>query len=64
MQPFIKTCQECGSSSHYDGIVKSLSNINVALLDTVYYHLVDSWPLETNLVWAEEDFWGFELFGA
>ena len=63
VQSFVETCQQSSSSSNHYRIVEGFTNVNVAFLDAVYNHLVDTWPLETDLVWAEKNLWSLEFLG-
>ena len=61
VQSFVETCEKSSSSSNHYRIVESFTNVNVALLDAVYYHLVDTWPLQSDLIWAEKNLWSLEF---
>ena len=61
METLVETCEQGGSTSHDNRIEEGLSNIDVTPLDGVNDHLVDTRPLETNLIRTEQDLWGLEL---
>ena len=63
VQSFVETCEQSSSSSNHYRIVEGFTNVNVAFFDAVYNHLVDTWPLQTNLVWAEKNLWSLEFLG-
>ena len=63
MQSFVETCEQSSSSSNHYRIVEGFTNVNVAFFNAVYNHLVDTWPLETDLVWAEKNLRSLEFLG-
>ena len=61
VQSLVETCEQSSSSSYHYRIVESFTNVNVAFFDAVYNHLVDTWPLKPDLVWAEKNLWSLEF---
>ena len=51
-----------GPSSCYDGVIKRASEIDIAVLDRVEDHLIDSRVFQANFVRRKENFSSFVLF--
>jgi hypothetical protein len=64
MESLVEPSEEGGATCDHYRVVEGLPDVNVALFHAVHHHLVDTWPLETDLVRAEEDLGGLELFRA
>ena len=61
MQAIAETVQHGGAASGDDRVVKGLTQVEVALLDRIDYHLVNAREFEAYAVRLEEDFGRQEL---
>lgn len=62
MESFVEACEQGCTSGDYDRIIESFPYVHIAVFDTINNHLVNTRPLESDLVWAEEDLRGLEFF--
>ena len=62
MESFVEACEQGCASGDHDGIIQGFPHVDIAILDTIYNHLVNTWPLESDLVWAEQDLRSLEFF--